>query len=454
MKYLSRVFSRKQNWFGVVRQHAPILLWLVAIGWFLTAAISVSGVERFPPPDFDAGYKMPTTTAPVPRAAWLEYLDVVVLLGSLATAAWFVLGKKSRKHILGLTIFSALYFGFYRKGCVCSVGSLQDVTLALFNNGYTVPLAVLAFFLLPLMFALVFGRVFCSGVCPLGAIQDLFLIRAVKVPKWLEHGLSVIPFVYLGLAVLLAATGSVFIICQYDPFIAFYRRTGSASMFGVGALFLLTGLVVGRPYCRFLCPYGALLSLVSRVSKWNVVLSPNDCLQCQICEEACPYGAIAEPKSTVKPKVGMGRFITLALLPVWVVVGAYVGHLSAAPLSKLHPMVALAERVVAEDAGKFTEPTDASRAFRQTGRSTDELTADALNIRARFLFGGWLLGGFVGLVFAAKFASPWFPSGRTVYEPEPSACVSCGRCYGYCPRVISQLKKAQCSKCAIPEIKA
>jgi ferredoxin len=453
MKYLSRISFHQQDRFEKARRFAPILLWLVTFGWLLMAAVSVSGVERFPPPDFDAGYKMPTTTAPVPRAAWLEYLDVLVLIGSLGTAAWFVLGKKSRKHILGLTIFSALYFGFYRKGCVCSVGSLQDVTLALFNNGYTVPLSVLAFFLLPLMFALVFGRVFCSGVCPLGAIQDLFLIRAIKVPKWLEHGLSVIPFVYLGLAVLLAATGSVFIICQYDPFIAFYRRTGSATMFGVGALFLLVGLVVGRPYCRFLCPYGALLSLVSRVSKWNVVLSPNDCLQCQICEVACPYGAIAEPGAGAKPKKGMGRFVALALLPVWIIAGAYVGHMSAAPLSKLHTVVALAERVTAEDAGQFKEPTDASKAFRQTGRSTDELTADALSIRNKFLLGGWILGGFAGLVFAGKFASPWFPSARTVYEPDPSACVSCGRCYSYCPRVISQLKKAQCN-CAVPEMKA
>lgn len=453
MKYLSRVFFHNHKLFGAARQHVPVLLWLVILGWLLMAAVSVSGVERFPPPDFDAGYKMPPTTAPVPRAPWLEYLDVMVLLASLATAAWFVLEKRSRKHVLGLTIFSALYFGFYRKGCVCSVGSIQDVTLALFNNGYTVPLAVLAFFLLPLMFALFFGRVFCSGVCPLGAIQDLFLIRAIKVPKWLEHGLSVIPFVYLGLAVLLAATGSVFIICQYDPFIAFYRRTGSATMFGVGAVFLLVGIVVGRPYCRFLCPYGALLNLVSRVSKWNVVLSPNDCLQCQICEVACPYGAIAEPKVEVKGKTGMGRFITLALLPVWVVVGAYVGHLSATPLSQMHPVVALAERVMAEDAGQFKEPTDASKAFRQTGRLTDELRADGLNIRNKFLWGGWLLGGFVGLVIAAKFTAPWFPSGRAVYEPDPGACVSCARCYSYCPRVISQLKKVQC-QCAVPEIKA
>jgi ferredoxin len=453
MKYLRGVLDQDQEWLAKVQRFARGACWLIVFCWMLMASVSVFGVERFPPPDFDPGYQMPPTTAPVPRAPWLEYLDVLVLLGALSAAAWFVLVKRSRRPILGLTIFSALYFGFYRRGCVCSVGSIQDVTLALFNNAYTVPLAVLAFFLLPMIFALVCGRVFCSGVCPLGAIQDLFLIRAVKIPKWLEHGLSVIPYVYLGVAVLLAATGSVFIICQYDPFIAFYRRTGSAGMFGLGALFLIVGIFVGRPYCRFVCPYGALLGLLSRVSKWKVVLSPNDCLQCQICEVACPYGAIAEPGAEAKPKKGWGRFITLVLLPVWIAAGAYVGHLAAMPLSKLHPMVALAERVAAEDAGQFKEPIDASRAFRQTGRPTDELMADASSIRQKFVFGGWLLGGFVGLVFAAKFASPWFPSGRTVYEPDPGACVSCGRCYSYCPRVISQLKKAQC-KCAVPEIKA
>ena len=47
-----------------------------------------------------------------------------------------------------------------------------------------------AFFLLPLIFALFAGRVFCAAVCPLGAAQDIVLLRPIKVPNWLAHCLG------------------------------------------------------------------------------------------------------------------------------------------------------------------------------------------------------------------------------------------------------------------------
>jgi FSR family fosmidomycin resistance protein-like MFS transporter len=57
---------------------------------------------------------------------------------------------------------------------------------------------VLVFFLAPIVVALFFGRTFCAAVCPQGAIQDLVLVKPLKVPLWLEHGLGVIPFLFLG----------------------------------------------------------------------------------------------------------------------------------------------------------------------------------------------------------------------------------------------------------------
>ena len=52
-----------------------------------------------------------------------------------------------------------------------------DIALALADSTYPVPLAVVAFFALPLGFALFFGRTFCAGVCPMGAMQDLVSLR-------------------------------------------------------------------------------------------------------------------------------------------------------------------------------------------------------------------------------------------------------------------------------------
>jgi Fe-S-cluster-containing hydrogenase component 2 len=403
------------------------------------------GIERFPPPEFESGYVMPATTTPEPRVTALEYVDAFVLLGTLSLASYFVLKQRKRKPVFLLMLFSLFYFGFYRKGCICAVGSIQDVTLAVCHGGYFVPLTVLMFFLFPLLFALFFGRTFCAAVCPLGAIQDVMLVRPVKLWPVLEHALGLLPFVYLGAAVLFAATGSAFIICQYDPFVGFFRRSGSFHMLVLGAGFLALAIVVGRPYCRFLCPYGAILSVLSRYSKWSVTLSPQDCIGCQLCDVACPYGAIREPPrkdtNTVLQPQWLKKAAFSLLIPALVAGGAWLGRQWTVPLSRVNATVALAERVAAEDAGKLKEPTDASKAFRQTGQTVTQLYAEAWRIRERFAIGATLWGAFVGLVFGIKLVSLCFVRVVDTYEADAAACLACGRCYTYCPKEIVRQKR-------------
>ncbi len=424
------------------------LLFCGALGLLVSTA--ALGVERFPPPEFEPGtYTMPGTTTPAARPAWQDALDVLVLVGALGFSVYAVLVKRLRKWILWLMVFSLLYFGFYRKGCICPIGSIQDVTLALAQPGYTVPISVVAFFFLPLLFTLFFGRGFCAAVCPLGAAQDLMVWRPLKLPNWLEQGLGIIPYVYLGLAILFAATGTAFIICEYDPFVAFFRLSGSGKMMAIGTAFLLVGLFVGRPYCRFLCPYGAILSLLSRVSKWNVTLAPADCIKCQICDGACPYNAIADPSEILNaPKqIPWGQMLPLGLLTIGLVVGGgWVGRGLAVPLSQKHPVVSLAEQIAAEDSDKDFVPTDATKAFRQTGKPSSELFAEALRIRKQFETGSLLFGGFAGLVLGIKLIALRLPPNRTIFEPDRSLCVACGRCYTYCPKEIGRVKKLEKSK--------
>jgi len=224
---------------------------------------SISGIaqQRFPKPEFESGHTQPPTLTPQPRAELMEILDVAVLVLSLSLITWLILKKRSRKGVFWMSIFSMVYFGFYREGCVCSVGSLQNITLALFHPEYQIPITVVVFFVIPLVYTLFFGRTFCAGICPLGAIQDLVVIKPYSLKSWVNSLLGLFPYIYLGLAVLYAATATDFVICRYDPFIGIFRFNATFSMFVIGGIFLLAGIFIARPYCRFFCPYGVLLNL-------------------------------------------------------------------------------------------------------------------------------------------------------------------------------------------------
>ena len=160
---------------------------------------------------------------------------LLFLLPHWRLTAWLAIKKRSRNGLVWMSVFSLAYFGFYRQGCICSVGSVQNVSLALFNTGYSIPLTALLFFIIPLLFALAYGRVFCAGVCPLGAIQELTGIRPVKLNKNVEVILASVPFIYLATAVLFAATNSQFLICRYDPFIGIFRLDAPYTMIVFGA---------------------------------------------------------------------------------------------------------------------------------------------------------------------------------------------------------------------------
>ena len=335
--------------------------------------------QRFPPPDFESGYTQPILTFQEHRTGVRQYVDVVLLAVALGLAAWLLHKKRSRPGMFVLGIACLLYFGFYKNGCICPIGSIQNITLGVVDSSYPVSLPTVGVFMLPLIFALLYGRVFCGAVCPLGAIQDLFVFRAIKVPRWLEGPLGLLRFFYLGLAVFFVVVYGRFVICEYDPFVAFFRMSGQWWKLTLGAAFLLVGLVIARPYCRYLCPYGALLSVFSRWTSVEVRITPEECNNCTLCDAVCPFGAI-DRVSEPSPATSRMRW-GLLLLALFVTIGlAAVGYYAL-------------------------------------GRSA----------------GGFFLGLWFGVVIASKLVGLVNTRGRKTYEADQAACMSCGRCYEWCP---------------------
>ncbi|MCX6867286.1 MAG: 4Fe-4S binding protein [Verrucomicrobia bacterium] len=414
-----------------------LLVMLAMLLWFVGLDCAL-GIERFPPPDFSS-HAVPETVVPAPQSRTAGWLDVAALAAGLAVAAWLSLRRRSRRGIVILSLIALAYFGFWRRGCVCAIGSVQNIALGIANPSYAVPLTVIAFFTLPLVVALVWGRAFCAGVCPHGAIQDLVLVKPIKVPGWLDEMLRVVPWIHLVLAVLLAATGSLFILCKFDPFVGIFRMAGPRWMLVTGALLLALSVFVGRPYCRYLCPYGVLLGVASRFAKWRPTVTPDTCIQCRLCENSCPFGALSVPmpakQGPERIASGRRRIVLLALLvPLAALLFGWLGGKVGIAALPLHPDGRLAALVLMQERGAVSAPAPAElTAFRQLG--TDRLTvfSRAGALEARFFTLGCWLGVAFGLVMALKLGRIFFPESSVDYATDSGRCVSCARCFATCP---------------------
>jgi NosR/NirI family nitrous oxide reductase transcriptional regulator len=393
--------------------------------------------DRFPRPEFESGYVYLTNQMPAQRAPGWEYFDVAVLTAALALTAWLAIKKRSRNGLVWMSVFSLAYFGFYRQGCICSVGSVQNVSLALFNTGYSIPLTALLFFIIPLLFALAYGRVFCAGVCPLGAIQELTGIRPVKLNKNVEVILASVPFIYLATAVLFASTNSQFLICRYDPFIGIFRLDAPYTMIVFGSLLLLSGMFLNRPYCRYLCPYGVLLNIFSRFAGKHLTITPAECTNCRLCEEACPYNAIIpsdpEPRDDNRNRSRKSFILYFMLIPLFAVSGALILYNLAPALSVVNGSVSLAREIRSEKKTGVESITKTVVAFKESGKTEEQLFAEEEAVIGRFQKGAPWAGVFLGASLGISMVSFTVKRRRTEYKPDQGKCYSCGRCFIYCP---------------------
>ncbi|GHU78355.1 hypothetical protein FACS1894145_0060 [Bacteroidia bacterium] len=393
--------------------------------------------QRFPKPDFESGYQYPQLHYTIPNEMLWVIVDLILLVVLMSIVAYAVIRKKTRKPVFWVSIISVAYFGFFRSGCVCSIGSIQNVALALVDNSYTIPLVVLLFFILPIIFTLLFGRVFCSGVCPLGALQEIVNIKSYRISRSVAAVLGMIPWIYLIFAVLYAVTRSSFLICRFDPFVGIFRLGGDIGLISFGVLLLIASIFTGRPFCRFICPYGALLSLFSRVSIWKIKMTPT-CINCELCHNACPVDAILpayENKVKETRLQGVKRILLyLIVLPVMCITGALILRTMSDSLSTAHRNVRLYEQVMQNEKDPQNVLSPDLEAFYGQGGVVEELKERAGNIQSEFKIYSTIAGGLIGLVIGFTLIGLSVKRSRKTYEIDDAKCVNCAKCFSYCPQ--------------------
>ena len=410
---------------------------------FLTVILSIISAagfaqNRFPKPDFESGYAYPEHYHSIPNETLLSYLDIAILVLLMSFVAWAVIKKQVRWPVVLTSVISVFYFGFFRNGCVCSIGAIQNVALSLTSDSYTIPLYVLLMFILPVIFTLFFGRVFCAGVCPFGALQDLVNVKNYKLSKAVTAVLSIFPWIYLGLAVLFAVTNSRFIICRFDPFVGIFRLGGELPLILFGVLLLIFSIFTGRPFCRFICPYGAILSLFSRISFRQVKITKKDCINCQLCHNSCPVDAILFPyenKLKESRSAGVNRILRyMVFLPLMIIAGAVTMYMLSDKFSKVNKDVKLYDMVIENEIKPQAIQSLELQAFYGEEKTVEELEAQVAEIKKEFRVWSGIIGAFIGLIIALTLINLSVKRTRKLYEIDDANCVSCGKCFSYCPQ--------------------
>lgn len=165
------------------------------------------------------------------------------------------------------------------------------------------PAAVVTF-VTAIVLSLLLRRAFCSWICPVGTISEWLwkigfnkLERNWRPPRLLDLGLRGLKYLLLGYFLITAIAWSLpmlqgFLGSSYhavsDVKLLQLFRSPSGVMLAVTGLLLALSILLRNPFCRFLCPYGALLGLIALASPLAVQRDPEKCVSCGVCSQVCP----------------------------------------------------------------------------------------------------------------------------------------------------------------------
>jgi polyferredoxin len=200
-------------------------------------------------------------------------------------------------------------------------------------TGTVPPVHPAAMFLLIsfLIISLIFRKAFCSWLCPVGTVSEVLWRlghRLLKgnwaLPRWADLPLRSVKYLLLGL--FLYAVGSMsatalssFLTSPYGliadvKMLYFFRFLSGTAAITLLALAVLS-LFIKNFWCRYLCPYGALMGLASLLSPSRIQRDPDRCIDCAKCARVCPAVLPVDKLASVRSAECTGCLECVAICP-------------------------------------------------------------------------------------------------------------------------------------------
>jgi polyferredoxin len=228
-----------------------------------------------------------------------QALDLTLLAAFIALALVSFFRKSVRLKYLTFVV-AVGYMGFTKSSLVSvsDVFRLTDLSVPEFKYSLT----WYAFTLFVVGSTVLWGRVYCGRICAFGALTQLLdpivpRKMRVEIPVRIEKHANLIKYgVLAGVLVYYLATKDVAGPIRYaEPFWMFSLFGTPAMWIGLGVLLVAT-VFVRNLYCRFVCPVGAMLGLISQATTVFRIKRWAECSTCKICEKTCEWGAIRGPQ--------------------------------------------------------------------------------------------------------------------------------------------------------------
>lgn len=188
-----------------------------------------------------------------------------------------------------------------------------DIQFSALLQRFFIDFSVAATVLLALLLLLtfIFGRIYCSALCPFGLYQELLMLLFHRKNQSQKN----YPYKYF-LAALLFGTligGTAFLLRLIDPYTIF----GSAASITCLGLSLAAAIAIlvwfkGRFFCTNICPIGTVLGLISKHALTRISINADACVSCGLCASKCPTGSIDFKNKTVDNETCIKCFNCLA----------------------------------------------------------------------------------------------------------------------------------------------